>query len=66
MACSVCDAPAPSEAHHIVQGDHWTTVALCQHCHTGPMGIHGNKRMWIIHKMDEVKALNITLARVYG
>lgn len=64
--CSVCGAPAPSDAHHIVQGDHFTTVALCKHCHTGPMGIHGDKTMWRIHKLDELGALNETLRSVYG
>lgn len=28
------------------------------------MGIHGDKTMWRIHKMDELKALNETLRRV--
>lgn len=63
--CSVCDAPPPSSAHHIVQGQHYTTVALCQDCHQGSFnGIHGQKRMWLIHKMDELAALNVTLRRV--
>jgi hypothetical protein len=64
--CSVCDAPAPCEAHHISQGQHFTTVALCKACHTGPMGIHGDKTLWRIYKLDELKALNITLGRIYG
>lgn len=64
-ACSVCDAPGPSEAHHIEQGQHFTTVALCQDCHRGSVnGWHGQKVMWRIHKMDELAALNVTLRRV--
>lgn len=62
--CAVCGAPAPVDAHHIVQGCHFTTVGLCKECHTGPMGIHGDKTMWRIHKMDELKALNETLRRI--
>lgn len=62
--CSVCDAPAPSEAHHIRQGDHWTCVALCVDCHRGPNGWHGNKSLWRIPKLDEIGALNITLQRI--
>lgn len=64
--CAVCDAPPPTEAHHIQQGQHFATVALCQHCHTGKGGIHGDMTMWRIFKLDEIKALNKTLGRIYG
>ena len=65
LPCSVCDAPGPSDAHHIKQGLHFTAVALCQACHTGPIGgWHGQKRMWTLAKLDEIGALNITLKRV--
>lgn len=66
VPCSVCDAPAPSAAHHINQGQHMTTVALCWECHQGKQGWHGDKTLWRIRKMDELAALNITLRRVYG
>lgn len=63
--CSVCDAPPPSDAHHINQGQHFTTVALCKDCHQGAFnGIHGQKRMWLVMKMDELAALNVTLRRL--
>ena len=29
-------------------------------------GIHGDKTLWRIRKMDELDALNTTLRRVYG
>lgn len=65
LPCSVCDAPPPSDAHHIKQGQHFTTVALCKDCHQGSFnGIHGQKRMWTIMKMDELAALNVTLQRL--
>lgn len=65
VACVVCDAPPPSEAHHIRQGDHMTTVALCVDCHRGSVnGWHGQKTMWRVMKMDELDALNETLRRV--
>lgn len=65
LPCSVCDAPAPSDAHHIVQGDHFTTVALCKDCHQGSEnGWHGRKTMWRVMKLDELGALNITLRRL--
>lgn len=44
LPCSVCDAPAPSEAHHLVQGQHYTAVALCIDCHRGSAnGWHGRR-----------------------
>ncbi len=65
LPCSVCDARAPSDAHHINQGQHFTTVALCKDCHQGSVnGWHGQKVMWRIHKMDELAALNVTLQRL--
>lgn len=63
--CAVCDAsPYVVEAHHTKQGNHWTTIGLCEACHRGPMGIHGDKTMWRIHKLDENDALNITIGRI--
>lgn len=62
--CALCDAGPYVEAHHIEQGRHFTTVGLCTDCHRGPMGLHGDKRLWRIHKMTEIDALNETLRRL--
>lgn len=64
LPCSVCDAPGPSEAHHIRQHNAYTCVALCPDCHRGSLGWHGTKALWRIRKMDELSALNITLERL--
>lgn len=64
IACVLCDAPAPSAAHHIEQGQHYTTTSLCWPCHQGPQGWHGDKTLWRIYKMTEIKALNETLRRI--
>jgi hypothetical protein len=65
LPCSVCDAPGPSEAHHIEQGLQYTCVALCVDCHRGPiLGLHGQRRMWSIKKMNELAALNVTIRRI--
>lgn len=67
LDCSVCDAPGPSEAHHIRQGDQYTAVALCVECHRGPsMGWHGGKIAWRVRKMDELQALNVTIKRLFS
>lgn len=65
LACSVCDTPGPSEAHHLRQGDQYTAIALCPECHRGPsMGWHGGRIAWRVRKMDELQALNVTLKRL--
>jgi len=65
LPCSVCDAPGPSEAHHVVQGLQYTCIALCPECHTGPrMGWHGQRFAWKIRKIEEIDALNITIKRL--
>lgn len=65
VACVVCGADAPVEAHHIKQGRHYCTVATCADCHRGSEnGWHGRKTMWRVMKMDELDALNKTLAAV--
>jgi hypothetical protein len=65
LPCSVCDAPGPSDAHHVKQNQQYTVVALCKDCHQGAlMGWHGQKRMWAIKKMDELDALAVTVERL--
>ena len=65
LPCSVCDEPGPSDAHEIKQGQWFTAVALCKSCHQGPkLGLHGEKGMWRIRKMDEMDALAKTIERV--
>lgn len=64
LPCSVCDAPGPSHAHHTEQSCAWTCIALCNDCHMPPLGIHGDKTMWKIHKMNELDALGVTIQRL--
>lgn len=62
LPCSVCEAPGPSDAHHIEQSLQFCVVALCKDCHQGSvMGWHGQKRIWKIKKMTELDALNETI-----
>lgn len=65
LPCSVCDTPGPSDAHHIEQNLQYCVVALCKDCHQNPkLGWHGEKRIWLIKKMVELDALNVTIERV--
>jgi hypothetical protein len=68
--CSVCDMgggeAAPSEVHEIEQGNWWLSVALCGDCHRGSFnGLHGQRALWKLKKLDEQGALAITIRRVF-
>jgi hypothetical protein len=69
LCCSVCGTgggeAAPSEAHEIEQGLWWLSIALCASCHRGPLlGLHGERRAWLVRKMTELKALAVTVKRL--
>jgi hypothetical protein len=65
LPCSVCDQPGPSEAHHIKQHSQYLCIALCESCHRGSlMGLHGQRRAWLVRKLDEQDALAITIERL--
>lgn len=67
MACVLCDAPGPSECHEIKQGQWFTSMPLCADCHRGSVnGLHGQRAMWRVRKMDELDALAETLRRLLG
>ena len=62
----VCGASGPSECHEIDQGQWFTSMPLCADCHRGSMnGIHGQKRMWAVRKLDELSALNKTYETIF-
>jgi hypothetical protein len=68
-ACVLCDAGPPSIAHHVIQGDHFTTISLCGPCHVGPGGVHGDQTMLRLRyriggTAGELRAINETLRRV--
>ena len=65
MNCIICDNSAPSECHEITQGQWFTSMPLCADCHRGSInGIHGQRRLWNVYKMDELSALNETIRRL--
>lgn len=62
--CVICSEHGPSDAHEVKQGSWFTSVPLCKGCHQGSKnGIHGERRMWILMKMDEIDAINETVRR---
>ena len=65
MPCIICQASPPSECHEINQGQWFTSMPLCADCHRGSLnGIHGQRRLWNVYKMDELSALNETIRRI--
>jgi len=65
MPCIICQAQAPSECHEINQGQWFTSMPLCADCHRGSLnGIHGQRRLWNVKKLDELSALNETIRRL--
>ena len=64
LPCGVCGSQEGSEAHHIEQQLHWAVIPLCPSCHRGPLGWHGERRMWAIHKATELGVLNETIRRL--
>lgn len=69
LSCGVCDGgggyAAPSEAHHLEQGLHFTVIPLCDDCHRGGFnGLHGERRMWMVTKKTELSVLNDTIRRL--
>jgi hypothetical protein len=65
LSCAVCNAPAPTDAHHIWQGLHFLTIPLCKSCHQCNLnGIHGARAMWKVMRKTEEIALNETIARL--
>ena len=40
-------------------------MPLCADCHRGSLnGIHGQRRLWNVYKMDELSALNETIRKL--
>ncbi len=65
MACIICEAEGPSDCHELEQGLWYTSIPLCRDCHMGSLnGIHGQRRMWNVMKLNELAALNLTIRAV--
>jgi hypothetical protein len=70
LPCCLCGAHGV-EVHHIRTGQgmgqrsgHHLTIPLCPSCHRGPMGVHGDKTMMRMQKLDEMAMLERTIGRV--
>lgn len=79
LGCWVCRkvgyGPTPAQVHHLragqgmaQRGSDWLTIPLCERHHSNhsPDGVHGGRRVWMLHGLDEIDALADTIAAVYG
>lgn len=71
LDCVLCGRSGPSTVHHIREGqgmgqraDDFLTVALCPECHQGPHGVHGDRALLRIQKVEEMDLLVRTLRRL--
>lgn len=64
LPCVVCEAAGPSEVHEPEQGLWFAAIALCQACHRGPDGWHGTRLRWRLRRINELQAINRTVAQV--
>lgn len=76
MSCVLCDEldvpqTDPTTVHHIREGQgmsqrasHWLAVPLCGYCHQGEQGVHGDRTLLRMAKMDELDMLAETIRRL--
>lgn len=71
--CVLCellcqDQVGRTTIHHIREGQgmsqrasHWLVVPLCEDCHQGKGGVHGDRSLLRIAKVEELDLLAITI-----
>lgn len=75
LPCLTCPAPDPGarvELHHVREGQGmaqragaFCVVPLCAFCHRGPKGLHGDRTMMRVAKLEEMDMLNLTIGMVF-
>ena len=67
LSCVLCGS-SPVEAHHLREGQgmsqrasDFLTIALCPDCHRGPNGLHGNRSLLKIRRLEELDSLALTI-----
>lgn len=71
LNCVICGAHGV-QLHHAREGcgmaqraSDWLVCAICPECHTGSRGIHGDRSILRLHKLDEMDLLARTIAGVF-
>lgn len=70
LPCACCGQHGV-QVHHIREGcgmaqraSNWLTVPLCEGCHTGTYGVHGDKSRMRARKLSELDMLADTIERL--
>lgn len=70
LPCACCGKHGV-QVHHLREGQgmaqrasDFLTIPLCPDCHTGPLGVHGDKTMMRIMKLSELDMLASTIERL--
>lgn len=72
LGCMLCllleQGKTPAEVHHLREGQgggqrasDFLTIPLCPDCHRGPHGLHGDRALLRIAKVNELDLLALTL-----
>lgn len=76
LPCQLCKAlgqtqETRTEVHHMRTGQgmaqrasDFLAIALCSDCHRGPLGLHGDRSLLRIAKLDEFDLLAMTVESV--
>jgi len=70
LPCVICGAHGV-HVHHIRTGQgmsqrssHFLTIPACPECHQGPEGIHGNRALLRVRKLEELDLLAMTIEAI--
>ena len=72
VPCVLCAAlgidGVPANVHHVREGQgtgqrasDWLTVSLCRTCHQSPIGLHGDRSLMKLAKLEELDLLALTI-----
>lgn len=71
LPCACCGTYDGSQVHHIRDGmgmsqraSNWLTAPLCEGCHTGQYGVHGDKSRMRARKQSELDWLADTIQKL--
>lgn len=75
MGCMLCrvlgHSDVPANLHHIREGQgmsqrssHYLVIPLCKECHQGKLGIHGDKTLMRIAKVEELDLLAMVIEQL--
>lgn len=68
-----CEGDTPVNLHHVREGQgmgqkaqNWLVIPLCPTCHQGRHGIHGDRALLRLAKLDEIDLLAMTIERMFA